>query len=112
MMGCGGARAWGRMIQRADNSPPPQAWRCGRFEKTSTACVLTPSLFGWRRKKSCLLRKRIAYLLFPLQEESNAVRVLELFTGLSKVHLFQMALFIPGDAAHQSQVSFDQVSAR
>jgi len=54
--------------------PPPQALRCGRSEKTSTACVLTPSLFGWRRKKSCLLRKRIAYLLFPLQEESNAVR--------------------------------------
>jgi hypothetical protein len=36
--------------------------------------------------------------------------ILELFAGLSKAHVFQIALFIPEDAAHQSQASFDQVS--
>jgi hypothetical protein len=43
-------------------------------------------------------------LLLPL------IFILELFAGLCKAHLFQIALFIPEDAAHQSQVSFDQVS--
>ncbi len=43
-------------------------------------------------------------LLLPL------IFILELFAGLSKAHLFQIALFIPEDAAHQSQASFDQVS--
>jgi hypothetical protein len=33
--------------------------------------------------------------------------ILELFAGLSKAHVFQIALFIPEDAAHQSQASFD-----
>src|SRR5690348_2516977 len=36
--------------------------------------------------------------------------ILELFTGASKAHMFQTARFLPGDAAHQSQGSFDQVS--
>jgi len=30
---------------------------------------------------------------------------------LSKAHVFQIAFFIPEDTAHQSQTSFDQVSA-
>ena len=42
-------------------------------EQTPPACVLTPSLFGCRRKRTCLLRKSIAYRLFLSQEESQCL---------------------------------------
>jgi hypothetical protein len=42
-------------------------------EQTSPACVLTPALFSWRRKRNALLHERIAYLLFLLQEESKCL---------------------------------------
>ncbi len=51
-------------------------------EQTPPACVLTPLLFGWRRKRNGLLSKRIAYLSFLLQEERSKHRHLnERFAG-------------------------------
>jgi len=73
---CGGARAGGRMAQEDPESrqlPFHKHAVVSESEQTPPACVLTPSLFGWRRKRNGLLHKRIAYLLFLLQEENKCL---------------------------------------
>jgi len=69
---CGGARAGGKVAQDEPESrqlPLHRHFVMSEPEQTPPACVPTPALFGWRRKRSCLLRKRITYLLVLLQEE-------------------------------------------
>jgi len=69
----GGARARGKIALEEPKSRQFPLHRHGMVsepEQTPPACVPTPALFGWRRKRSCLLRKRITYLLVLLQEES------------------------------------------
>jgi hypothetical protein len=64
------------MAQEEPESQQPPFHKHGvvsESEQTSPACVLTPALFSWRRKRNGLLHQRIAYLLFLLQEESKCL---------------------------------------